>query len=75
MLELIGTTQSSTISGGNPYVEKILHRMRSSGIDSPLVAEIVRVSKSNTAIALYILGRLLVHAYDVVCLAVLTASV
>jgi hypothetical protein len=65
MLELIGTTEYSTISGGNPYAEKILHRIRSLEIDSPIVAGIgVGIGATTIKIAKELNNKGAIHLFD-----------
>jgi predicted O-methyltransferase YrrM len=65
MLELIGTTEYSTISGGNPYAEEILNRIHNLGIDSPIVAEIgVGIGATTIKIAKEMNNKGALHLFD-----------
>jgi predicted O-methyltransferase YrrM len=65
MLELIGTTGYLTISNGNPYAEEVLHRIRSLGIDSPVVAEIgVGIGATTIKIARELDNKGTIHLFD-----------
>ena len=65
MLELIGTREYLTISEGNSYVEKILQRIRSLGIDSPVVAEIgVGNGATTIKIAKELNNKGAIHLFD-----------